>query len=131
MHLTTWTLHPNISPLPGFTFVKELTLDVQNVIAPPKEKSSSWKKEDTVSSSDVYSKTENKPSSGEEVSEKEQASEQSDGKTSEVNARDKNGSLDDSNVRKGIEADGSPRTKDTTRYIFFALDLMWFGLHIS
>uniref|UniRef100_A0A1J3DLJ4 Actin cytoskeleton-regulatory complex protein PAN1 n=1 Tax=Noccaea caerulescens TaxID=107243 RepID=A0A1J3DLJ4_NOCCA len=98
----------------GFTFVKELTLDVQNVIAPPKEKSSSWKKEDTVSSSDVYSKTEKKPSSGEEVSEKEQASEQSDGKTSEVNARDKNGSLDDSNVRKGIEADGSPRTKDTT-----------------
>ncbi|XP_018450817.2 uncharacterized protein LOC108822276 isoform X2 [Raphanus sativus] len=82
----------------GFTFVKELTLDVQNVIAPPKEKSSTWKKEVTVSSnegehvssSDVESKTEKNPSSGEE------ASEHSDGKT------DRNGSLD-----------GSPRTKDT------------------
>ncbi|CAH8306058.1 unnamed protein product [Eruca vesicaria subsp. sativa] len=94
----------------GFTFVKELTLDVQNVIAPPKEKSSAWKKEVTVSSnegehvssSDVESKTEKKPSSGEE------ASEHSDGKT------DRNGSLDDSNVRKGVQADGSPGTKDTT-----------------
>ncbi|CDY08192.1 BnaA06g15340D [Brassica napus] len=93
----------------GFTFVKELTLDVQNVIAPPKEKSSAWKKELTVSSnesadvssSDVVSKTEKKPSSGEE------ASEHSDGKT------DRNGSLDDSNVRESIEADGSPRTKDS------------------
>ncbi|KAJ4916337.1 Calcium-binding EF hand family protein [Raphanus sativus] len=93
----------------GFTLVKELTLDVQNVIAPPKEKSSAWKKEVTVSSnegedvssSDVESKTEKKPSSGED------ASEHSDGKT------DRNGSLDDSNARKGIEADGSPQTKDT------------------
>ncbi|WZZ58374.1 hypothetical protein YC2023_058481 [Brassica napus] len=93
----------------GFTFVKELTLDVQNVIAPPKEKSSAWKKElnvssnesADVSSSDVESKTEKKPSSGEE------ASEHSDGKT------DRNGSLDDSNIRESIEADGSPRTKDT------------------
>ena len=76
----------------GFTFVKELTLDVQNVIAPPKEKSSTWKKEITVSSNegehvsseDVESKTEKNPSS-----------------------------LDDSNVGKGVEADGSPGTKDT------------------
>ncbi|KAG2321047.1 hypothetical protein Bca52824_014260 [Brassica carinata] len=96
----------------GFAFVKELTLDVQNVIAPPKEKSSAWKKEvsasskegEDVSSSDVESKTEKKPSSGEE---KDPASEHSDGKT------DRNGSLDDSNVKKGIEADDSPRTKDT------------------
>ncbi|KAL0695074.1 hypothetical protein Bca4012_062254 [Brassica carinata] len=93
----------------GFTFVKELTLDVQNVIAPPKEKSSAWKKELTVSSnegegvssSDVESKTEKKPSSGQD------ASEHSDGKV------DRNGSLDDSNVRNGIEANGSPQTKDT------------------
>ncbi|KAG5390643.1 hypothetical protein IGI04_032184 [Brassica rapa subsp. trilocularis] len=93
----------------GFTFVKELTLDVQNVIAPPKEKSSTWKKEATVSSnegenlssSDVESKKEKNPSSGEE------ASGHVDGKT------DRNGSLDDSIVRKGVEADGSPGTKDT------------------
>lgn len=99
-------MHPNFSLLPGFTFVKELTLDVQNVIAPPKEKSSTWKKEVTVSSNegehvsspDVESKTEKNPSSGEE------ASEHSDGKT------DNNGSLD-----------GSPRTKDTRRYAFFIL----------
>ncbi|CAH2033540.1 unnamed protein product [Thlaspi arvense] len=96
----------------GFAFVKELTLDVQNVIAPPKEKTSVWKKDVTsskegedVSSTDVESKTEKKPSSGEEASEKDPASEHSEGKT------EKNGSLDDS--RKGIEADGSPRTKDT------------------
>ncbi|CAL9215807.1 unnamed protein product [Arabidopsis halleri] len=86
----------------GFTFVKELTLDIQNVIAPPKEKSSAWKKEVAVSSKE-----------GEEASKKEPTSEQSEGKTSDVDARDKNGSLDDSNVRKGIEADSSPRTKDT------------------
>ncbi|KAL1208010.1 EH domain-containing protein 2 [Cardamine amara subsp. amara] len=104
----------------GFAFVKELTLDVQNVIAPPKEKSPASTKEVTVSSkegedvssSDTDSKTEKKQSSGEEASEKETTSEQSEGKTPDVNARDKNGSLDDSNVRKGIEADGSPRTKD-------------------
>ncbi|CAH8357550.1 unnamed protein product [Eruca vesicaria subsp. sativa] len=91
----------------GFTFVKELTLDVQNVIAPPKEKSSAWKKELTVSSnegehvsySDVESKTEKNPSSGEEA--------HSDSKT------DRNGSLDDSNARKDVVADCSPRTKDT------------------
>lgn len=108
--------------------VKELTLDVQNVIAPPKEKSSAWKKEVTVSSnegedvssSDVESKTEKKPSSGED------ASEHSDGKT------DRNGSLDDSNARKGIEADGSPQTKDTRRYAFFILDrVRYYGLHRS
>lgn len=110
-------MHPNFSPLPGFTFVKELTLDVQNVIAPPKEKSSAWKKED-VSSSYADSKTEKKPSSGEEASEKEPASEQSDGKKSDVNARHKNGSLDDSSVKKGVEADGSPQTKDSRRYAF-------------
>ncbi|CAD5313382.1 unnamed protein product [Arabidopsis thaliana] len=99
----------------GFTFVKELTLDIQNVIAPPKEKSSAWRKEVDVSSkegedvsfSDADSKTGKKQSSGEEDSE------QSEGKTSDVDARDKNGSLDDSKVRKGIEADSSPRTKDT------------------
>ncbi|RID53693.1 hypothetical protein BRARA_G01070 [Brassica rapa] len=36
----------------GFVFVKEHTLDVQNVIAPPKEKSSAWKKEITASSNE-------------------------------------------------------------------------------
>lgn len=128
LQLNTWNLHPIFSSLPGFTFVKELTLDIQNVIAPPKEKSSAWKKEVTVSSkegedvssSDTDSKTGKKQSSGEEASEKERTSEESEGKTSDVNARDKNGSLDDSNVRKGIEADSSPRTKDTRRYVFFA-----------
>lgn len=95
--------------------MKELTLDVQNIIAPPKEKSSAWEKEITassnegedISSSDVESKAEKKPSSDEEASEKDPAS--ADGK------KDRNGSLDDSNVRKGIEADDSPRTKDTRR----------------
>ncbi|ESQ34636.1 hypothetical protein EUTSA_v10006584mg [Eutrema salsugineum] len=99
----------------GFAFVKELTLDVQNVIAPPKEKTSAWRKEvnvsskegEDVSSSDVESKTEKKPSSGEEGSKKDPASEHSEGKT------DRNGSVDDSYVRKGNEADGSPQTKDT------------------
>lgn len=87
--------------------VKELTLDIQNVIAPPKEKSSAWRKEVAVSSKE-----------GEEASEKEPTSEQSEGITSDVDARDKNGSRDDSNVRKGIEADSSPRAKDTRRYVF-------------
>ncbi|EOA39507.1 hypothetical protein CARUB_v10008122mg [Capsella rubella] len=90
----------------GFTFVKELTLDIQNVIAPPKEKSSAWKKEVTGSSkegedalySGADSKTGKKQSSGEEASEKEPTSEQSEGKASDASARDKN---------------GSPRTKDT------------------
>ncbi|CAN8312841.1 unnamed protein product [Cochlearia groenlandica] len=99
----------------GFAFVKELTLDVQNIIAPPKEKTSAWKKDVTdsskdgedVSSSDAESKTEKKPSSGKEASEKDPASEHSDGKT------DRNGSLDDSHVGKGIEADGSPTAKET------------------
>ncbi|KAH0864291.1 hypothetical protein HID58_081502 [Brassica napus] len=94
----------------GFTFAKELTMDVQNVIAPPKEKSSTWKKEVTASSnegenltsSDVESKKEKNAST------REEASEHSDGKA------DRNGSLDDSDVRKGVEADGSPGTKDTT-----------------
>ncbi|KAF3494877.1 hypothetical protein DY000_02055284 [Brassica cretica] len=94
----------------GFTFAKELTMDVQNVIAPPKEKSSTWKKEVTASSnegenltsSDVKSKKEKNAST------REEASEHSDGKA------DRNGSLDDSDVRKGVEADGSPGTKDTT-----------------
>ena len=118
----------NFSLIPGFTFVKELTLDVQNVIAPPKEKSSAWKKELTVSSnesadvssSDVVSKTEKKPSSGEE------ASEHSDGKT------DRNGSLDDSNVRESIEADGSPRTKDSKRYAFcFRPCVLWIASFLT
>ena len=90
-------------------------MDVQNVIAPPKEKSSTWKKEVTASSnegenltsSDVESKKEKNAST------REEASEHSDGKA------DRNGSLDDSDVRKGVEADGSPGTKDTTRYAFF------------
>lgn len=124
----TWTSNPNFLPFSGFAFVKELTLDVQNVIAPPKEKSLAPKKEvEVVSSSDADSKTDKKQSSGEEASEKETTSEQSEGKTSDVNARDKNGSLDDSNVRKGIEADGSPRTKDDTRRYAFVLYLMCFG----
>lgn len=122
MQLNTWNWHLIFSSLPGFTFVKELTLDIQNVIAPPKEKSSAWRKEVDVSSkegedvsfSDADSKTGKKQSSGEEDSE------QSEGKTSDVDARDKNGSLDDSKVRKGIEADSSPRTKDTRRYVFCA-----------
>ncbi|KAF2547257.1 hypothetical protein F2Q70_00020287 [Brassica cretica] len=100
---------PTSTPTAAPTSPPTPSPDVQNVIAPPKEKSSAWKKEPTVSSnesadvssSDVESKTEKKPSSGEE------ASEHSDGKT------DRNGSLDDSNVRESIEADGSPRTKDT------------------
>lgn len=57
----------------GFTFVKELTLDVQNVIAPPKEKSSSGQSKAITAKDGIQDasltngnhKTENMPSGGE------------------------------------------------------------------
>ncbi|KAK6924582.1 EF-hand domain [Dillenia turbinata] len=70
----------------GFTFVKELTLEVQNVIAPPKPKSSPIQKE--VSSEDVDSatvpspnanvKSEKPPSPSERISVDEMASSQNE-----------------------------------------------------
>ncbi|XP_059643375.1 uncharacterized protein LOC132285223 [Cornus florida] len=69
----------------GFSFVKELTLDVQNVIAPPKPKSSSvcnkassTDKDATVSSSNDDGKSEKPPSSGGRIAEDESAHAQSE-----------------------------------------------------
>ncbi|EOX90642.1 Calcium-binding EF hand family protein, putative isoform 2 [Theobroma cacao] len=61
----------------GFTFVKELTLDVQNVIAPPKPKTSSVQKE-TPSATADDAKTEKVPSTSERIPEKDLANDQSE-----------------------------------------------------
>ncbi|GAV81555.1 efhand_3 domain-containing protein/EF_hand_3 domain-containing protein [Cephalotus follicularis] len=61
----------------GFTFVKDLTLEVQNVIAPPKTKSESIQKEASASadlndfSSNANAKSEKAPSTGEQTHENE------------------------------------------------------------
>ncbi|XP_010537368.1 PREDICTED: epidermal growth factor receptor substrate 15-like 1 [Tarenaya hassleriana] len=108
----------------GYAFVKELTLDVQNVVAPPKEKTPIDRKESIFSAkegSDVSpvngdSKTEKVPSTGEDDdAETEPISEQSEAKTPESGDRHKNGFHDESGIAKGIEADGSPISKDTRR----------------
>lgn len=70
---------------PGFTFVKELTLEVQNVVAPPKPKSSSVKNETssnkhdaTASSSNIDSKSEKDASEGKDATEEKGASKEKD-----------------------------------------------------
>ncbi|KDO71508.1 hypothetical protein CISIN_1g000940mg [Citrus sinensis] len=69
----------------GFTFVKELTLEVQNVVAPPKPKSSSVKNETssnkhdaTASSSNIDSKSEKDASEGKDATEEKGASKEKD-----------------------------------------------------
>ncbi|KDP43775.1 hypothetical protein JCGZ_22402 [Jatropha curcas] len=71
----------------GFTFVKELTLDVQNVVAPPKQKSSvenanpPTNEDVNASTSKAEAKLEKAPSPGEANQEKEATNEQSENGT--------------------------------------------------
>ncbi|KAF8405559.1 hypothetical protein HHK36_010466 [Tetracentron sinense] len=114
----------------GFTFVKELTLDVQNVIAPPKQQSTSvWKEKastdeglTTASSSNADGKSEKPLSMGERIPESGSAYAQSE----DGSARSPPGSpggrsalespsqeFPDSHFGKSISADVSPRAKET------------------
>lgn len=74
----------------GFTFVKELTLDVQNVVAPPKPKSSidnetSSKKHDaTASSSNIDGKSERDASEGKDAKEEKGAGKEKDASKGEA-----------------------------------------------
>ncbi|XP_010539673.1 PREDICTED: epidermal growth factor receptor substrate 15-like 1 [Tarenaya hassleriana] len=104
----------------GYAVVKELTLDVQNVVAPPKEKTPIHKKETTVSpkeGSDA-SPSNDDDSKAEKIlkdaAEKESSTELSDAKTPESGDRDKNGFHNESAITKGIKADdSSPHSKYT------------------
>ncbi|XP_031283146.1 epidermal growth factor receptor substrate 15-like 1 isoform X1 [Pistacia vera] len=112
----------------GFTFVKELTLDVQNVIAPPKPKSSLVRKDVTsmnnglnTSSSDTEAKPEKVMSKGEENTENELAHDQTenglarsppDSPAGSAAAESKSQEVQDSQMRN-IGADGSPHDKET------------------
>ncbi|XP_057958707.1 uncharacterized protein LOC131151482 [Malania oleifera] len=113
----------------GFTFVKELTLDVQNVVAPPRAKSSSVQKGTSstdegiiASSSNNDGKLNKLPSASEQMPEEESAD--AIGKDSFV--RSPPDSPAERNVlaspsqefletqsTKGIGADGSPHVRDT------------------
>ncbi|KAL7231191.1 hypothetical protein ACSBR2_009457 [Camellia fascicularis] len=99
----------------GFTFVKELTLDVENVVAPPKSKSSSvvskassTKEGVHVSSANADHKSETPPSGGERIR---------DDAHSEVGiARSPPGSpshAQNSPSSKNFSADGSPHARET------------------
>ncbi|KAK2975686.1 hypothetical protein RJ640_027789 [Escallonia rubra] len=104
----------------GFTFVKELTLDVQNVIAPPKlkpslvpnEPTSREEGESAVSSSNADGKSENIQGAGEKTPEDELANGQSEGRVArsppDSPARSPSKIFVDSPSKKNINADGSP-----------------------
>ncbi|XP_057983974.1 uncharacterized protein LOC131168507 [Malania oleifera] len=108
----------------GFTFVKELTLDVQNVIAPPKAKSSLVQKgmssadEGSIASLNTDIKSKKLPSTGERVPEDESAG--AVGKDSLARSppdspavRSPSLEFQDSQSVKSIGADGSPHVRDT------------------
>eukprot|EP00257_Ricinus_communis_P026166 XP_025013580.1 epidermal growth factor receptor substrate 15-like 1 isoform X2 [Ricinus communis] len=110
----------------GFTFVKELTLDVQNVVAPPKPKPSVQKATSTdedigPSSSKAEEKSEKVSSPREPVQEKESPRDRSENgmlrsppespagrSATESQSHD----FQDSPSRAGIGADGSPHAKE-------------------
>ncbi|KAL5752314.1 hypothetical protein ACOSP7_022498 [Xanthoceras sorbifolium] len=110
----------------GFTFVKELTLDVQNVTAPPKPKSSPARKEMTPTnenalSSNADDKSEKDTSKGEEITEKELvregkenglASSPPDSPAGNGATESQSKEFQDSPI-KNTGADGSPQGKDT------------------
>ncbi|KAJ4837929.1 hypothetical protein Tsubulata_022521 [Turnera subulata] len=107
----------------GFTFVKELTLDVQNVVAPPKPKSSPVQKETAPTQGDLGAspKSEQASSPGKPGSEKEVTSDQRENgvirsppdspagrSATEVQSHE----LRDSPIKKSTGADGSPHAKE-------------------
>jgi epidermal growth factor receptor substrate 15 len=116
----------------GFTFVKDLTLDVQNVIAPPKEKFKSVRNEKastaespTAASSPYADAKSEKPqimdeqavengsayNKGEDDSAKSAAS-----SPAMRSAIESPREFPDSNFDKALGADASPRDKDYQRY---------------
>ncbi|XP_044482199.1 epidermal growth factor receptor substrate 15-like isoform X2 [Mangifera indica] len=112
----------------GFTFVKELTLDVQNVIAPPKPKSSPVRTDVTsmnsglnASSSDTEAKSE-VASKGEQSTENQLAYDQTenglagsphDSPDGTAAPESKSQEVQDSQITKNIGTDGSPHAKET------------------
>ncbi|XP_044469991.1 epidermal growth factor receptor substrate 15-like [Mangifera indica] len=112
----------------GFTLVKELTLDVQNVVAPRKPKSSPVRKDETsmnnglnTSSTDTEAKLEI-TSKGEESTENELTHDQNenglarslpDTPDGSAAAENKSQEVQDSQIMKNIGADGSPHAKET------------------
>ncbi|KAL3527308.1 hypothetical protein ACH5RR_011964 [Cinchona calisaya] len=94
----------------GFSFVKELTLDVQNVIAPPKHKSSLRDKESPKSSPDSDDNVVKVQSTNvvNTKSEEQTASSppESPARSNELESESKE--LEDSNSKKDIGFDGSP-----------------------
>ncbi|CAL5368998.1 unnamed protein product [Camellia sinensis] len=102
----------------GFTFVKELTLDVENVVAPPKSKSSSVvskasssKEGVHVSSANADHKSETPPSGGERI--------RDDAHSEDGVARSPPGSpahAQNSPSSKNFSADGSPHARETQKY---------------
>ena len=108
--------------LAGFTFVKELTLDVQNVIAPPKPKSSSGQKE-TASAPAADANSDKIPNSSERIPEKDLANDQSeDGLAKSPSgsaavsstADEQSQEFQDSHVTKSSGADGSSHAQKTS-----------------
>ncbi|KAK1586651.1 hypothetical protein Q3G72_004600 [Acer saccharum] len=110
----------------GFTFVKELTLDVQNVIAPPKPKSLPDRKEMTSTnenalSSNTDDKMEKDTSKGEEITEKELAHEgKENGLASSPPDSPAGSAATESQSKEFLDspikntgADGSPQARDT------------------
>ncbi|XWS45654.1 hypothetical protein CRYUN_Cryun15aG0154800 [Craigia yunnanensis] len=106
----------------GFTFVKELTLDVQNVIVPPKPKSSSVQKE-TASATAADANSDKIPNTSERISEKDLANCQSEdgltkspsGSAAVSSTADKQSQeFQDSHVTKSSGADGSPHAQKTS-----------------
>ncbi|XP_022775494.1 epidermal growth factor receptor substrate 15-like 1 isoform X2 [Durio zibethinus] len=104
----------------GFIFVKELTLDVQNVIAPPKPKSLSLQRE-TASATAADDNSDKVPNTSEWIPEKDLATDKSeDGlpkspSGSPAVAADKQSQeFQDSHVTKSSGADGSPHPQSTS-----------------
>ncbi|KAK8606702.1 hypothetical protein V6N13_052464 [Hibiscus sabdariffa] len=100
----------------GFTFVKELTLDVKNVVAPPKPKSSLVKKE-TASATDADANSDKVPDTSERIPDKDISIDQSEdglakspsGKPAVTTDKQSQEFQDSHGTSSG--ADGSPHTK--------------------
>ncbi|XP_022741931.1 uncharacterized calcium-binding protein C800.10c isoform X2 [Durio zibethinus] len=104
----------------GFSFVKELTLDVQNVIAPPKPKSSLVKKE-TASAATPDSNSDKVPDTSERIPEKDMANAKSENGLAKspsgspaVTADKQSQEFQDSHVIKSSDADGSSDAQQTS-----------------
>lgn len=104
----------------GFTFVKELTLDVQNVVAPPKTKTPPIRKETTNEGANKSDAKSDKVSSTNEKSPYNDA-EAEEGSTISTPRSPSGRSIlespseefHESRFRKSISGDGSPHGKDT------------------